>query len=308
MRIGELDEREFGAAIQSRGVRVRIGPFTALIRGEVSDFASTLHRCYASYPCVLEDTVFSDARIDVERPRRFFAKRDANRAIRLNSGNIYTQFPAGSELPYIEWGMNLCIATTAHQYLMLHAAVLAKDGAALLLPGLPGSGKSTLCAYLMHNGWRLLSDEFTLIRGSPPTVQPFPRLVALKNESIDIIRQHAPEAIIGPSFPGTAKGTVAHVCPPAPHVARMHETATPKLIVFPCYVRDRDTELIADTKPRTFVELTKHAFNYILRGHSAFESTTRLVDEVDSYRLIYSDLLEAKKAIDDVFVRSLASA
>jgi predicted ATPase len=46
---------------------------------------------------------------------------------------------------------------------MLHAAVVEKNGKALILPALPGSGKSTLSAALAMNGWRFLSDEFTMI-------------------------------------------------------------------------------------------------------------------------------------------------
>ena len=51
----------------------------------------------------------------------------------------------------------------AHQYLIIHAAVVEKNGLAAILPAPPGSGKGTLTAGSVLSGWRLLSDELTLI-------------------------------------------------------------------------------------------------------------------------------------------------
>ena len=299
MLLGALSCDQLSMALSGDGIRITVGSFIISVRGNVPEFVPILLRCYTDYCLSARDT-FADARIAIERESSIFKKRALEGVIRLNDGNVYTQFPLGSELPYMEWGIILCIATRAHQFLMLHAGVLEKHGVAMLLPGLPGSGKSTLSAFLMHRGWRLLSDEFTLLTGPELKVHPFPRLVPLKNESIEVIRDMLPEAKIGPLFEGTPKGTVAHVCPPATHIARMGETATPRLIIFPRYVKGAETQLVANSKPGSFVELTKHAFNYILRGKSAFETTTKLVDRAGCYRLTYSKLEEAESRINEL--------
>ena len=49
-------------------------------------------------------------------------------------------------------------------FLLVHAAVLERDGRAVVMPGPSGVGKSTLCAALVARGWRLLSDEVAMIR------------------------------------------------------------------------------------------------------------------------------------------------
>jgi hypothetical protein len=83
----------------------------------------------------------------------------------------------------------------------------------------------------------------------------------------------------------------------------MAETATPGLIVFPQYKSGAATELALYSKPGSFVELTKHAFNYILRGRSAFEMTTALVHNTACYRLVYSDLLDAEQYLNQEISR-----
>ena len=76
---------------------------------------------------------------------------------------------------------------------MLHAAVVERNGSALFLPAMPGSGKSTLCAALTYRGWRLFSDEFGLIEPARGAVLPLPRAIPLKNRSIEVIRRFAPQ-------------------------------------------------------------------------------------------------------------------
>ena len=92
---------------------------------------------------------------------------------------------------FMEWGMNWCLAVEVNTYLKLHAAVLAKNGRALIMPGLPGAGKSTLCAAMALSGWRVLSDEHALVTLNRAEVTPVCRPISLKNESIDIIRHFA---------------------------------------------------------------------------------------------------------------------
>ena len=126
----------------------------------------------------------------------------------------------------------------AHQYLLLHSAVVERQGKAVLFPAWPGSGKSTLSAALSLRGWRLITDEFGMLKPGINEMVPLPRCIPLKNESIDVIRQFAPEAVMGPVFGKTRKGDVAHLSPGADSVRRMQETAVPAYVVFPRFVKE----------------------------------------------------------------------
>jgi hypothetical protein len=80
---------------------------------------------------------------------------------------------------------------------------------------------------LVLSGWRLLSDELTLIDRKTGLIQPLPRPVSLKNQSIDVIRQFSPDTYINRASHDTVKGAMAHMRPPRDSVRRQHETARP---------------------------------------------------------------------------------
>jgi hypothetical protein len=64
----------------------------------------------------------------------------------------------------------------------IHAAVLERADAAVMLVAQSGGGKSTLCWALLHHGFRYLSDELGPVDTQTIRVYPFPRALALKTE------------------------------------------------------------------------------------------------------------------------------
>jgi HprK-related kinase A len=107
----------------------------------------------------------------------------------------YQAAAARMGLPMLESGLNWLVWTSTARFLLVHAAVLEREGAALVMPGPSGVGKSTLCAALVTRGWRLLSDEVAMIRPRDGLLQPYPRPISLKNESIEMIARMAPTRI-----------------------------------------------------------------------------------------------------------------
>ena len=282
-----------------RGLRFRQGPFVVCLRGYDRFLADRLHRYYPNYPLV-DETHFADADLEVCRNPSLSRNWLSTRAIRLDDRSVFTIFPADQVVAQIEWSINWFIAMRMHQFLMFHAAAIANDQGALIMPGLPGAGKSTLCAYLIHRGWRLLSDEFTLLRDASLAIYPYPRAIPLKNQSIDVIREQIPEAQLAPPIPDTRKGTVAHLCPPDLHLERMHETAQPKLVIFPVYQAGSAIEITPVAKSSCFVELSQNSFNYVMRGLAGFQLTGALANAVVAYRMVYSDLATAAAKISEL--------
>jgi HprK-related kinase A len=153
---------------------------------------------------------------------------------------------------------------------------------------------------LTLRGFRLLSDEFGVVRLEDSRLMRMLRPLALKNASIDVIRRFEPSAVIGPSFPRTHKGTVAHLAPLASHFDARHEVAEPALVVFPRFDPSVRVELEPVSKARAFARLANNSFNYPALGRASFDALGQLVEESSCWQLRYGDLQGAIAALSEV--------
>jgi HprK-related kinase A len=213
-------------------------------------------------------------------------------------------FPLDTPLPLIEWGTNYALATRLFCYLLLHAGVVERGGRAIVMPAMPGSGKSTLTAALTLRGFRLLSDEFGVVRLGDARLLRMLRPLALKNESIEVIQRFEPTAVMGPRFPKTRKGTVAHLAPLSSHVDARHQVAAPALVVFPRFVPTAGVDMEPVSKSRAFARLAVNSFNYQALGSEAFETLGQLVNESSCWQLRYGNLDGAIKALGELLDES----
>lgn len=295
--LAELPDDHFSRRLAGTGILVQTGPFIVRIRSVIGDFARLLQRFYAHFPLVAEPAI-ADFHIDLKRPHGIRRWWHPQALFMLDDQSPFLPYPLSHAFPLFEWGLNWSIAMQAHQYLMLHSAVVERSGRAMLLPAWPGCGKSTLCAALVNRGWRLFSDEFGLVRSGDGHLIPLPRPMPLKNRSIDIIRDFAPDAELGPLFHGTRKGTVAHLESPALSVEQSNVTAPPGWIVFPRYRSGAPLRLAPISKQQAFIKLANNSFNYQLLGLRGFEGVTRLIRNCDCYIFSYSNLDEAIDALN----------
>ena len=189
------------------------------------------------------------------------------------------------------------VGQRANNLLLLHAGAVERDGLALVMPAVPGSGKSTLTAALAMRGWRLLSDEFGAYDPQSASFCPVLKPVALKNRSIEVIRRFAPDAVLGPVFAKTRKGDVAHLASPPQAVAARGRTAAPGAFLLPKWQDGSETRLEPLVENRLFPALAFNAFNYGLLGLVGFHSAVDLVRQCPGWQLVYSDLEEAVAAI-----------
>jgi HprK-related kinase A len=293
LTVASLSRNELAARLAGDGIRLRTGRFTARLQADIPAITEGIALLYPDY--VLEpDDAFADFHLQIARPwsvRRWFRPQIE---LLYDGRKLFQPLPLPQALPVFEWGLNWCVSSRAHRYLMVHAAVMERNGRALILPAPPGSGKSTLTAALVgRGGWRLLSDELTLLDLDDMSVVPNPRPVSLKNQSIDVIRRYVPDAVLSPAVRDTVKGTVAHMRAPAASVARSHEPALPAWVIFPKYEAGAASTLAPMASATTFMELAANSFNYSVLAQRGFQALGRLIDQVQGYRFRYSDLDEA---------------
>lgn len=298
--VGELEVDDFACQL-ANGVSLRIGPFVARVTASSSNLMPALHSLYADY-VRLENPTLHSMHLRMQEVHSWLPERVRKVRLLVDGQIPHEDMPADQSLAVLEWGLNLVIALRSHCYLMLHAAVLEIDGYAMLLPAEPGAGKSTLAAGLALSEWRLLSDEFGLLRPHTNKAIPIPRPIALKNESIEVIREFDGSAVLGPAIPKTRKGTVAHLKPPGDSVRRSDVVAPVRWIAFPKWRPEVPTTITRISKPEAFVRIASNAFNYELVGEPAFHTVSRLASEAQCFELEYSNLGNAVAALTD-FVR-----
>lgn len=294
--IGDLSPTALRKTLAS-GLRFRVGAFSIVARSSLPSVAEGIAAVYPDYPILGHDS-FIDFTVRVATPlgARAVVRPQAN--FQFDGYQPFKPLPQAQAFPLLEWGLNWCAANHAHQYVISHAAVVEKSGRALILPGTPGSGKSTLCAALIQRGWRLLSDELTLTDPDTGMVIPLPRPVSLKNQSIDVIRSFAPDTVFSAAAHDTLKGTVAHLRAPHESIVRDREPALPAWVVFPKYQSEAPLKLTPLSRGQAYMRLADNTFNYSVLGLIAFRTLSDLVRRCDCYDFTYSELDDAIQTFD----------
>ena len=299
MRISEIGIGALGERLGAEGIGLDFGAARARIRGDAPGLAEAFAAVYGGFE-VSEPSGFFDVTARVRRARGLRRYMRPQVEFVADGQAAFSPFPADTHLPLLEWGMNFLFAERLGCHLLLHAGAVEMGGRAVILPAMPGSGKSTLTAALATRGFRLLSDEFGVVRFGDGQLLPLLRPVALKNESIDVIARFAPEATIGPRFPKTRKGTVAHMAPDLRAIDNRDVPARPALIVFPRYDPNVEFELERERRSHAFSRLSVNSFNYEMLGPVAFDAVTGLVESCHVYRLTYRDLDRAIAGIREL--------
>lgn len=275
-----------------QGLKIRIGPFSFEIKSSIIFLAEEIYKIYAHYE-VLDDDIFIDFHITMSQPyshrRWLWPQVD----FFLDHRQPFKPLPLNQAYAMLEWGMNWCIANHAHHYLILHSAVVEKNGVSVILPAPPGSGKSTLCAALVGRGWRLFSDELALINLKSGELHPSTRPINLKNNSIDIIKAFIPESINSITAKDTHKGTVSLFKPPNESVEKIDDYANPRFVIYPKYIAQSPEVFSPMDKAQAFSELIDNSFNYHELGAQGFKAMTQLIKSVDCYSYEYSQLDDA---------------
>lgn len=304
MRVADLSPRALHRGLSLTGLLIPCGPFCVRIRSKLPGLANEFRLLYRDFPILSEDT-FVDFEVQLRSPnllRRFFRPQ-----VSLDcDGRIpFKPLPLAQAFPMLEWGLNWVISSHAHDHLAIHAAVVERDDRCLILAADPGSGKSTLCAALVHRGWRLLSDELTLVRLDDGLICPIVRPISLKNQSIGVVRSLGSEITLSSTCHDTAKGSIAHARPPVQSVLSMSQLARPAMLVFPKYRHGASLQSTPEGKARSLIELTRHTFNFAVLSGAGFDALGRLIDQVQSHRIEYSSFDQVIPEIDRLWMWSL---
>ncbi|MGE0449061.1 MAG: hypothetical protein AB7Q29_05690 [Vicinamibacterales bacterium] len=173
--------------------------------------------------------------------------------------------------------------------IVVHAALLGREGAGVLLPGPTGSGKTMLCAWLARRGLAYLSDEAaylpadaTYLPTDRSSADGFARPLCFKGPWAE------PLGLPGEDVHAEwiADG-VSLVSPHQLNATPAADAVVPKLIVFPTFRHGADLAITRLTPARTAVRLIETVANWRnLRDHGVGQVTS-LARAVPAYQLTY---------------------
>ncbi|MEF8755781.1 MAG: HprK-related kinase A [Accumulibacter sp.] len=273
---------DYGAAV------VRLG-------SDLAAFVADLQRVYGAFALV--DPAFADFHTQIRGGRGLRAYLRPQSRFLIDGVQPFDPFPQEQALAHFEWGVNWCFAQRFNQHVLLHAGALALADRGVIMAAPPGSGKSTLTAAMMLRGFRLLSDEFGVLCPRSGQLWPMLKPLALKNRSIDVIRDYAEDVILGPVYKGTRKGDVAHLAPGETSVDARRLPAHPRLVIFPSFRQGAALSIRRLPAEEAFAHLAFNSFNYEVLGAISFNAVADVIERCPAFALDYSRLDEAIESV-----------
>jgi HprK-related kinase A len=298
MKIEELQPGVVARRLAAPGLTMSVGPFSVRFQSALPAVADYVRSHYGAFPLLDQDGCHLAIDIEPARGLRRFVRRQA--VFRGDGMEPFYPLPQEKAPALLEWGFNWCIGRRVHHLVVVHSAVVAREGRAALLPAPPESGKSTLCAALVAHGWRLCSDEFALVNPRTSEIYPLPRPISLKERSIAIIAERTPDARFGPEVTDIEGVRTRYLAPPAASVAQAAEPVTARWIVVPRYVSKSETSFETVAHARMLAHVADSSYNYNALGVSGFDCLARLVDGSSCHKLTYSNLDDAMRLFDEL--------
>ncbi len=296
MRVGDIPAGELAHRLRHEGLHLDTGAFTSHLRIDLPRLVEEFAQMYADFP-VEDPPGIDDFEIRIASPSLLRTYFRPQAQIWVDGTDLMQPLPLDHAYPGLESSLNLAVALGDTAPLVVHSAVLERDGRALVMPAPSGSGKSTLCAALAWSGWRLLSDEMTVFCFDSGNVLPNPRPVSLKNRAVEVVAARAPRARFSRIYRGTNKGDVSYMQPPADAVARAHEPAGPGMVVAPVFRHGAPTTVRKMDRTAGFRWLIDNSVNYSSMLRTGFDLLTDFLEKCELYSLTYSNLDEAIEEI-----------
>ena len=265
---------------------LHIAPFTVRLRSPFAALAKHLDTFYAGYSRG-DLGAFVDFDIQILPARGLRRWWHPQARFVLDGLEPFFPLPAEQAGPLFEWGLNWCAAQRPLGYLVMHAAVVARGADALMMPGFPGAGKSTLCASLvLRESWRLLSDELAVLDPETGLVQAHPRPISLKNASI-AIASGFPGCRLGTVYRDTRKGDITHAACPESSVLAADQAAQVRWVVFPRFEAGATAVCAEISRVEAFTLISEQSFNNERMGEAGFHALCDLLTDARCFELVY---------------------
>jgi len=189
--------------------------------------------------------------------------------------------------------LGVFLAEEVKDYYLLHAGAVARDGAGIVLPGPPESGKSSLTTALLLQGCQYLSDELSVVDASTGYLYAFPKPLSLKDPSLFPDLGDRKGVWFGPELGASTKamgriGSFQPVWYVHPEDVRSDSIGGPvpiRFVVFPKYAPGVMPELQPLPPGQAVRELLNNSVNFRRFGSDGLHLLARLAEQAQCFSL-----------------------
>jgi hypothetical protein len=176
----------------------------------------------------------------------------------------------------------------------------ARDGMALLLPGVSGAGKTTLTYALAEHSWRTLTDDLLALDTAPADpdgellAQPCARCGHVSPRTLELLAE------VGVSLEGPVAGLVEYY---RPHI--WGDAAPVRYVIAPQCQRDAACALTPLAQAEVAALLMKASFfQRRVDFHQQWQAAIQTAAQTRGWRLSYGSLRDALDGIDQLTTSS----
>ena len=232
-----------------------------------------------------ESAGLPDTCIRVTPPRH----KDLSRDIFVNGHRVQCRIDGNSIVPAILSNLFFCISRALTSRLLLHAAVLGKNGKAAVFPAVSGSGKTTLAAVLIQHGFTFFSDELAILDTDKLTVFPLLLPMSIKSGSLKTLNFRYPDLAGRKAHVRQDGKQVRFFLPPANCMAAETDSAPVNALIFPQYCNGSPHQLMKISKSNALMNIVKTTSSDRRLLPPDISAIINLIEQTPCYSLTYSD-------------------
>jgi hypothetical protein len=219
--------------------------------------------------------------------------RDTRRLL-FNGQPVAAEASRSHVLAMLLWHVNVeATQRTRGTHTVLHAAAAARGGQAIVLPAPMDSGKTTIVAGLVQDGFGYLTDEAAAVSVDDLHVEPFPKSLSIDAGSWAVLaplRDH-----------DVGQLPAQWIVPVSSLQSGWLATRTPvAAVVVPRYQRGAKTALEPMPRSEAVVAMASAAFNFDVAPEAHLDVFSRIAGESGCYRLTIGSLPRAVELISDL--------
>ena len=216
--------------------------------------------------------------------------------IYLDGEGLYAARDADAAVRYVLWHVNYQVIVGASSHLLIHASAATIGCQAIVMPGNPNAGKTTLVAGLVLDGLKLLTDELAALNLATGFIDPYPRPLNIGQGSWEALAALRPadrddEDPLPELFWTVDPSSIGPDAVAAPAPLRW--------VIEPRFKPGSPTRLEPLSRPEAVELLHHHLFNRHRFGGAGIRALVTAVSEARCCRLINGDLDSAVNAVRD---------